>query len=126
MFPEELTRVATELVAGCRENRAAENLETLYAADAVSVEALAMPGSEDAEAKGLEAIRAKHAWWEGAMEVHSMSADGPYLHGDDRFGVIFQADVTERESGKRTQMKELGIYTVAGGKIVREEFYYSA
>ncbi len=36
----ELKEIAEELVAGCRENRAKENLGRLYAEDAVSVEAV--------------------------------------------------------------------------------------
>ena len=35
----DLKQIAEELVAGCREGRAKENLDKLYAADAVSVEA---------------------------------------------------------------------------------------
>ncbi|MEO0363498.1 MAG: SnoaL-like domain-containing protein, partial [Pseudomonadota bacterium] len=70
--------------------------------------------------------RGKHAWWDGAMEVHDAKVEGPFLHGDDRFGMIFEMDVTEKSSGQRSQMKELGVYTVDGeGKIVREEFFYT-
>ena len=34
-------------------------------------------------------------------------------------------DAEEKASGNRHKMKELGIYTVAGGKIVKEEFFYT-
>ena len=58
--------------------------------------------------------------------MHSEKTEGPYLHGDDRFAVIFEFDATNKHSGQRTQMKEVGVYTVDdGGKIVREEFYYT-
>ena len=40
--------------------------------------------------------------------------------------MIFEFDTTNKQSGKRSQMKEVGIYTVNdGGKIVREEFFYT-
>lgn len=125
MSGTDLKAVAEKLVAHCRENTERVALDTLYAPDAVSVEAMAMPGADTPETHGLAAIHAKHDWWEGAMEVHDASVDGPFLHGDDRFGVIFELDATSRESGERTRMKEVGVYTVAGGKIVREEFFYT-
>ena len=60
------------------------------------------------------------------MEVHDAKVEGPFLHGEDRFGMIFEMDVTEKASGQRSQMKELGVYTVDGaGKIIREEFFYT-
>ena len=125
MFDETLMKIANQLVAYHREGKQAQGLSELYAADAVSVEAMAMPGTPGAESAGLEAIRGKHAWWEGAMEVHSSSAEGPFLHGPDRFAVIFEADATNRETQERNQMREVGVYTVRDGKIVREEFYYN-
>src|SRR6056297_2230401 len=115
-----LPEIAERLVALCRTGEEWTALDTLYAADAVSVEAAAMPGGMGREAAGLDAIRAKHDWWEGAMEVHSAEADGPYLHGDDRFAVIFTVDATERASGERHRMREVAVYTVADGKIRRE------
>ena len=63
-----LQEIAAELVAGCREGREVENLGKLYADDAVSVEAAVPPGM-DREAKGLDAIRGKHAWWDENNEV---------------------------------------------------------
>ena len=121
----DLKTIAETLVTHCRTETTREGLDTLYAEDAVSVEAMTGPGMENRETAGRAAIHAKHDWWEGAMEVHSHSADGPYLHGDDQFAVIFEMDVTERANGQRMQMKEVGVYTVAGGNIVREAFYYT-
>jgi hypothetical protein len=40
--------------------------------------------------------------------------------------VQYDIDVTDKESKKRIQMSEVGIYTVKDGKIVREEFLPSA
>jgi hypothetical protein len=86
---------------------------------------MAMPGAESAETRGIEGIRGKHVWWEQAMEMHSGKVEGPFLHGDDRFAVIFEFDATERATGRRNQMREVAIYTVnPAGKIVREEFFY--
>jgi hypothetical protein len=56
-------------------------------------------------------------------EVHSANVTGPWPHGD-RFIVGFQYDVTNKPSGKRMKLDEVGLYTVSKGKIVREEFFY--
>lgn len=118
-----LTEIANELVAGCREGREKENLHRLYAPDAVSVEATDMGGG--ATVTGIEAILGKHDWWESTHEIHGGTIEGPFLHGDDRFAVVFNVDVTNRESGVRLTYKEVAVYHVAGGRIVREEFFYA-
>jgi len=46
---------------------------------------------------------------------------GPFV-AHDRFVVQYDIDATEKESKKRMQMSEVGVYTVKDGKIVREEF----
>lgn len=124
MFDPTLMKIASTLAAYCREGKEAQGLNELYAADAVSVEAADMGGT-GAEARGLDAIKGKHEWWFGAHEVHGGEVEGPFFHGSDRFGLIFGIDATNKESGQRMQMRELGLYTVKNGKIVREEFYYS-
>ncbi len=118
----DLKAIADELVAGCRENRVGANLDALYSTDAVSVEAVDM--GKGREAVGLDAIKAKHDWWESEMEVLDGSVRGPMLHGEDRFAVIFQMKAREKATGKISDMEEVGLYTVANGKIVREEFFY--
>lgn len=50
--------------------------------------------------------------------------EGPWPHGDDRFAVRFTYDITNKPSGMRMQMDEIGVFTVADGKVVREEFFY--
>lgn len=119
-----LTEIADELVAGCREGRSSDNVAKLYTADSVSVEA--MDNGNGREMVGIEAIQGKHQWWSENFEVHSASVSDPMLHGPDRFAVIFEMDTTMKASGERSQMKEVALYTVADGKIVREEFFYNS
>jgi ketosteroid isomerase-like protein len=118
-----LVEIANELVAGCRDNRAKANLDRLYAEGAVSVEAMDMGGGR--ETHGLAGIHGKHDWWDGAFVTHGVTVEGPFVHGDDRFAVIFGMDTTNKATGKRTQGREVAVYHVKDGKIVREEFFYS-
>lgn len=117
-----LSEIAKELVAGCREHREVENLHKLYAATAESVEAADMGNGRTVT--GIDAIVGKHAWWNDNHEMHGGNVEGPFLHGSDRFSVIFDMDATSKESGQRFSMREVAIYHVADGKIVREEFFY--
>jgi SnoaL-like domain len=91
------------------------------APDIVSIEAMEGPM---ARVEGVAAVQAKSDWWYGAHEVHSVTAEGPYVNGD-QFVVKFEMDITMKETGKRSQGKEMGLYTIKNGKIVEEKFLYS-
>ncbi|MEM7766102.1 MAG: nuclear transport factor 2 family protein [Pseudomonadota bacterium] len=119
-----LRALAERVVASNKDGSIGALLDDAYAPNCVSAESVAMEGGPGREATGIDAIRAKWDWWESAHEVHSSTATGPFLHSDNQFGVIFEIDVTDKNSGQRMQMQELGIYTVDNGKIVREEFFY--
>jgi hypothetical protein len=63
----------------------------------------------------------KHEWWENAATVHQVDVEGPFAgNGDDHFVVRFAMDVTL--DGQRNQMAEVGLFTVADGKIVKEVY----
>ena len=113
--------IANRLVELCRQGKNHE-AKALYADDAVSVEAVAPPGGQK-ETVGLAAIRAKGEWWRSNHEIHSAYVAGPWPHGN-KFIVGFQFDITNKPSGRRFTMEEMGLYTVENGKIVREEYFY--
>ncbi|MEO7522381.1 MAG: nuclear transport factor 2 family protein [Gemmatimonas sp.] len=114
--------IATQLVELCRQGKNGEALDTLYADDVVSVEAMAPPGGQQ-ESHGLAAVKGKSEWWVANHEIHSATVTGPWPHGD-RFVVGFQYDITNKPSGKRMTLDEVALYTVGNGKIVRDEFFY--
>ena len=121
-----LMDVANALVAACRSGEEGDMLDRLYAPDAVSAEAFAMEGTGMPRvAEGRDAIHAKHDWWNANMEMLGGSISDPMPHGDDKFAVIFKMQAKEKHSGNVMDMEEVGIYTVADGKITREEFFYS-
>ena len=70
---------------------------------------------------GTIGLSEEEAKAQGPIEVY---ATWPFPHGEDRFGVVFEMDA-EPKGGSRFKMKEIAIYTVADGKITREEFFYS-
>ncbi len=115
--------IGTRLVALCQEGKSDDAMNELYSDSIVSIEG---QGSEEMPARmeGIEAIRGKAQWWYDNHEIHSMTTEGPYCgHREDQFVVRFAMDVTPKE-GERMQMTEVGIYTVADGKVQQEEFLY--
>jgi hypothetical protein len=116
--------VAHELTSLCRKGEFREAMESLYAPSIISVEPRDMPNLPR-ETRGLEGCRQKAQWWETNHTVHSCTITGPFL-SKDKFAVVFNIDATDKPSGKRNKMTELGVYSVADGKITREEFFYQA
>ncbi len=117
-----LEEIARELVAGCREGRERENLDRLYAEDAVSVEADAPPGG-GRETRGRAGIHGKHEWWDANFAVREARVEGPFIHPGERFAVVFAIDAEEKATGRRSAMTEVALYHVRDGRIVREEFF---
>ena len=113
--------VAHELVDLCRARRNAEAIDKFYSDKIVSIESM---GNETMpkEMHGIDAIRAKNQWWNENMEVHAADVVGPFI-GDDAFAVRYSFETTLKATGKRSIMKEMALYTVADGKIVKEEFF---
>ncbi|WP_394888079.1 SnoaL-like domain-containing protein [Mesorhizobium sp. AaZ16] len=88
--------------------------------DIVSYEAMEGPM---AVCHGKEAIKRKGDWWRANHEVHGGSVEGPYVNGD-QFAVRFKYDITPKATGERVVVDEVGVYTVKGGKISEERFFY--
>jgi len=115
--------VGERYVSLCKAGKFEECFDELFAEDAVSVEALAPPGGERT-ASGLSAVREKSKQWARDHMVHQVEVSGPYPN-QDRFAVRFLFDVTNKPSGKRMKMDEIGLFSVRNDKITREEFFYT-
>ncbi len=115
--------IGKKIVELCNAGKAEEAMNTLYSEKIVSIEG---QGNEEMPARleGMEAVRRKSDWWFANHEVHAMEATGPFCgHREDQFVVKFDIDVTPK-GGERMQLSEVGLYTVADGKVAQEEFLY--
>ncbi len=115
--------IANGLVDLCRQGKNMDAIERYYSDAIVSVES-GSPAGIPAEMKGIEAIKGKNQWWLDNHQVHSEEVNGPYI-GEKQFAVEFKMDVTQKASEQRFQMREMALYTVEGGKIVHEHFFYN-
>lgn len=120
---DDVTEIGKAVVAANREGRVDELLDRHYAENAESVEAAEMEGMGRI-AHGLDQIRGKHEWWQENMEMHSAEVEGPFVLPPDRFAVIYQTDATNKKTGERMTGREVAVYHVQEGKVVREEFFY--
>ena len=119
-----VTEIGTRLVKLCNEGKGLDAVDELYGEKIVSIEG---QGSDEIPARleGIQAVRGKSVWWYDNHEVHASTAIGPFVgHRDDQFIVQFDLDITPKATGERTQMREVGLYTVSDGKVVQEEFLY--
>ena len=79
--------LATGLVNFCKEGKFHEAIETYYADDCVSIEAMSFNGMPR-ETAGKPAILAKAERWGSAHEVHSASvADGKVVRDEFLYAV---------------------------------------
>jgi hypothetical protein len=110
--------VAQGLTGLCKLGQFEEAMTRYYAPEIVSIEAFGDP----AETRGFAATLEKGKWFMDNHEVHGAETEGPYINGD-QFVVHFKIDVTEKATGKRSVLDEVGVYTVQNDKIVHERFF---
>ena len=113
--------IADKLVALCRAGKNEEAYKTLFAENAVSVEA---HDTGYAETKGLKNISERDKEMEQMWTVHRIEVGEPTIVGN-YFAVGMGLDVTEKKDGKRSAMNELAVYETKDGKIINQHFYYS-
>lgn len=112
--------VANNLVTWFNNNEEARCYEELYSPNAISIE----PGGEHPISNGMQEIAKKGEWWRQTFDVHNTKVSQPVV-ADNWFSVRFDIDSTHKPSGQRSQMSEIGVFQVADGKIVKEQFFYN-
>ncbi|QJF51833.1 nuclear transport factor 2 family protein [Roseobacter ponti] len=120
---EDLVETGRKFVQAMRDRQGIANVHDMYAETAESVEAVVPPGRYVRVASGRDAIKAKREDWLAGHEIHRLEADGPYLHPPNRFAVRFEVDVTQKATGRQMNLREIAVYSVEDGRIVREEFF---
>ena len=120
---ENLVKLGRDFVQAMQDRRGISHIDQVYAEKAESVEAVVPPGRDVRIAKGRDAISAKREDWAATHDIHRLTADGPYVHPPNQFAVRYEAEVTQKATGRKMTLREIAVYSVEAGKIVREEFF---
>jgi hypothetical protein len=110
--------VATKFVELCNQGKNFDVMRTMYAPDIVSVE------GDGKETAGQAPVIKKSEVWQANHAVHAEKLRGPFFNGPKQFAIHYTFEVTPKATGKRVTLEEVGIYTVEGDKITREQFFY--
>lgn len=115
--------VARRLVELCRAGRFEQAQQELFDEDAVSIEPADIPPGILCNEAGLEAIRGKgRRFWGSAETFHVVRCSEPVVAGN-WFTFALNVDATFKGIG-RIEIRELCVYRVEDGRIVREQFFY--
>ena len=122
MSVETVARKFIELV---NQDKNFEVMRTMYAPDMVSVE------GDGKQTVGQQPVIRKSEHFRANNTLHRETHRGPFFCGDPaadagRFAVHFMIEVTPHAgsgAGQRITLEEVGLYTVKGDTITREDFY---
>src|SRR5262245_13286817 len=120
--------MSVETVAGkfmelCNQGKHFEVMRSMYSSDMVSVE------GNGKETVGKEPVIRKSEVFQNNHILHGQKLHGAFFCGDPkasagRFAVYSVLDYTPKAGGERRTQEEVGLYTVKGDQITREEFFY--
>ena len=112
--------IARNFVQWRNDNDAMRLRTELYSPDIESMEEGNM--TEIGRVKGMEGLKKKGQGLSQYFEVHDIKASAPVV-ADNWFSVKFEIDTTDKISGKRSTLSEIGVYNVQDGKIVKEHYF---
>ena len=113
-----INSVARQFVDLCNQGKNFDVMRTMYAPDIISVE------GDGKETAGQQPVIHKSEIWAEDNTIHGEKVRGPFFNGPNQFAVHFSFDITRKSTGQRSTIEEVGVYTVKGDKITREQFFY--
>jgi hypothetical protein len=116
-----LRTVAQQFVDLCRQGKNFDVMRTMYAPDAVSVEA------DGHETHGQQAVIKKSEDWVSTKIFNGETLAGPFFNAanPNQFTVYYTLDITHKATNQRVTLEEIGIFTVnEKDQIAREQFFY--
>ena len=121
--------VARDFTALLRAGQFAVAGDRFWAPDVTSTEPADLPGGIGATASGIAAVRSKCAARFGAARIEDIgiaeiSIDGPFVTGD-QFALFLDLVIAGRAGGVGQPFTEIALYTVRGGQIAEERYFYA-
>lgn len=97
--------------------------EKFWASDVLSAEPAALSRDIPALVSGVEAARSKIRTRFAQSRIDDLGIDGPFVTGD-QFALFLDMLITDPASGRAEPFTEIAIFTVRGGRIIEERFFY--
>lgn len=118
-----IAEVARDFTALLRSGRFAAAGDRYWAADVISTEPADLPGGVHTTACGIAAVRRKCAVRFGAARIEAIGIDGPFVTSD-QFALFLDLMITDPAGGDGQPFTEIALYTVRGGQIAEERYFY--
>ncbi len=115
-----IDEIADSFVNWRNNDNAAKLRAELYNPDIESIEE--GNTTEIGHVKGMEGLKKKGQGLSRDFEVHDIKASHPVV-ADNWFSVKFEIDTTDKRSGERCKLSEIGVYKVEEGQIVKEHYF---
>ncbi|WP_235293332.1 SnoaL-like domain-containing protein [Portibacter lacus] len=114
--------IANRLVEICRTGDYGKAIQELYSPSIVSVEPEGIPNRI---VSGFDALEEKSKNFNAKIESINSSEISDPLVADNIFSVAMLMNVNMKGVPVPVDMNEICVYTVAEGKIVKEEFFFT-
>ncbi|MFM5955206.1 MAG: SnoaL-like domain-containing protein [Novosphingobium sp.] len=94
-----------------------------WSRNVTSIEPADLPGGIRAIVHGVADTRSKCAARFGTARIEEIVIDGPFVTGD-QFALFLDLVTVDPASGTRRPFTEIALYTVRGGRISEERYFY--
>jgi hypothetical protein len=118
-----IDEVARDFTAMLRAGQFEAAGNRFWAADVTSIEPHDLPDGTRAAVSGIAAARLKCKVRYGGARIDEIGIDGPFVTGN-QFALFLDMVITDPASGTRQPFTEIALYTVQGGQIAEERYFY--
>lgn len=116
--------VARDFTAMLRAGQFLAAGDQYWASDVTSIEPTDVPvGGIRMTVSGIEATRSKCNARFGNTRIDEIGIDGPFVTGN-QFALFLDLVTVDPASGTRQPFTEIALYTVRGGQIAEERYFY--
>jgi len=116
--------VASDFTALLRAGQFVAAGDRYWAYDVISIEPADLPGGIRATVSGISAVRSKCAIRFGAARIDEIGIDGPFVTGN-QFALFLDLVITDPAGGDSQPFTEIALFTVRGGQIAEERYFYA-
>ena len=120
---QSIQEVARDFTAMLRAGQFEAAGKRFWAPDVASIEPMDVPGGIRTTVSGADAARIKCVARFDTVRIEEIGIDGPFVTGN-QFVLFLDLVTVDAASGVRQPVTEIVLYTVRGGQIAEERYFY--